>query len=333
VKILYAIQGTGNGHISRARSIIPYLKQYAEVDILISGTQSDVQMDDEVKYFLHGCSFVFGTDGHVSYWKTFLNMRTWRMLRDIYTIPLGDYDLVVNDFEPVTAWACRLRKKNIIGFSHQVAFKSPKVPRSKFLVSMWQELVLKYYAPVKEFIGLHFQAYDDNVYTPIIRTEIRELSPVNNGHYTVYLPSYSDENLIKVLSQLPDVRWDVFSKHSNSHYRVGNIIISPINNQTYNNSLVSCEGLLTGGGFEGPAEAMFLKKKLMVIPMGKQWEQQCNAEALRLMGVETASFLDTSLLPKLRQWVKYGNAVPVDYKDETKEIVELLINYYLRIAK
>ena len=36
MKVLYAFQGTGNGHIARAQEIIPILKKYAEVDILIS---------------------------------------------------------------------------------------------------------------------------------------------------------------------------------------------------------------------------------------------------------------------------------------------------------
>ena len=44
MKVLYAIQGTGNGHISRAREVIPFLKQQCDLDILISGTQSDVQL-------------------------------------------------------------------------------------------------------------------------------------------------------------------------------------------------------------------------------------------------------------------------------------------------
>jgi UDP:flavonoid glycosyltransferase YjiC (YdhE family) len=34
MKILYAVQGTGNGHVSRACDVIPELKKYAQVDIL-----------------------------------------------------------------------------------------------------------------------------------------------------------------------------------------------------------------------------------------------------------------------------------------------------------
>ena len=43
--------------------------------------------------------------------------------------------------------------------------------------------------------------------------------------------------------------------------------------------------MLCGAGFETPAEALFLNKKLLVIPMKTQFEQKCNAQALKEMGV------------------------------------------------
>jgi predicted glycosyltransferase len=42
MKVLYAIQGTGNGHLSRAEDIVPYLRKRCQVDILVSGTQSQL---------------------------------------------------------------------------------------------------------------------------------------------------------------------------------------------------------------------------------------------------------------------------------------------------
>ena len=70
MKILYAIQGTGNGHISRAREIVPLLQAYGDLDILISGTQADVKLTQAIKYQLHGFSFVFGKNGGVNHFKT-----------------------------------------------------------------------------------------------------------------------------------------------------------------------------------------------------------------------------------------------------------------------
>ena len=67
MKILYAIQGTGNGHLSRALEIIPLLKEYGEVDILISGNQSQVNLPFEIKYRFHGLSFVASKSGGISF--------------------------------------------------------------------------------------------------------------------------------------------------------------------------------------------------------------------------------------------------------------------------
>ena len=108
MKILYAIQGTGNGHISRAREIVPLLQQYGEVDLLVSGTQAQVSLSQPLKYKFHGFSFVFGTKGGVDNWATFKIMNLPRLWKDMHSLPLKHYDLIINDFEPVSAWACKL---------------------------------------------------------------------------------------------------------------------------------------------------------------------------------------------------------------------------------
>ena len=70
MKILYAIQGTGNGHLSRSMEIVPLLKQMAEVDVLVSGTQGDLELPFPVKYKLNGFGFIFGKSGGVDLWKS-----------------------------------------------------------------------------------------------------------------------------------------------------------------------------------------------------------------------------------------------------------------------
>jgi hypothetical protein len=50
MKILYAFQGTGNGHVARAQEIIPILKKYASVDTLISGHQSQLKADFDINF-------------------------------------------------------------------------------------------------------------------------------------------------------------------------------------------------------------------------------------------------------------------------------------------
>ena len=92
------------------------------------------------------------------------------------------------------------------------------------------------------------------------------------------------------------MQWQIFSKRQKTPYEEGNVQIFPVNNnEAFNHSLANCEGLLTGGGFEGPAEALFLQKKVMMIPMKGQYEQQCNALAASKLGVLVIHQIDESL--------------------------------------
>lgn len=56
---------------------------------------------------------------------------------------------------------------------------------------------------------------------------------------------------------------------------------------------------MCGAGFETPEEALFLGKKLMVIPIKGQYEQQCNVAALKEMGVPVIKSLKTKHVEKV----------------------------------
>jgi uncharacterized protein (TIGR00661 family) len=328
MKILYAIQGTGNGHISRAREIVPLLQQYGELDLLISGTEAEVSLSQPIKYRLHGFSFVFGTKGGVDKWATFKLMNLRRLWHDMHHLPLAQYDLIINDFEPVSAWACRLQKLHSVSLSHQCSFVSHKTPRpAKWNYAEW---LFKYYSPTTDHIGFHFEKYDDFIHTPVIRSDIRNLEPVNDGHYTVYLPAYDDKTLVHYLRKTGSVQWHIFSKRQKTHYQDGNIQIFPVNNESFNRSMASCEGLLTGGGFEGPAEALYLKKKVLMIPMTGQYEQQCNALAASKIGVPVIHAIDESFTEQLNKWIADDNRIGVNFPNETAQIVDNMIKRYAK---
>jgi uncharacterized protein (TIGR00661 family) len=327
MKILYAIQGTGNGHLSRARDIIPLLQQKGELDILVSGIQADVELPYPVKYKFKGLSFIFGKKGGVDLIATYKKSNLKNLYKEIKSLPVEQYDLVINDFEPVSAWACKMKHAACIGLSHQAAVinkKSPK-PKKKDMVG---KAVLHNYAPVTTAFGFHFGAYDKNIYTPVIRSQIRYAKPEIKNHYTVYLPAYSDERIIKVLSEVKNVHWQVFSKHSKKEYKKNNIHIRPVTNDDFIESFITCSGVLCGAGFETPAEALFLKKKLMAIPMKGQYEQQCNAAALKTMGVPVIKSLKLKHLDKIKDWVAGKQSIPVNYSDNTENIINMIIKNF-----
>ncbi len=186
-KILYAFQGTGNGHAARALEIVPLLKEFAEVDILISGTQRQVKLPDPIRYQFKGLVFYYTKKGGLSYFKTLINNNLLGLFKEILHISVWQYDLVINDFEAVTAWACKLRNRPIISLSHQAAFLSKASPRPE-KKSLLGELILRYYAPTKRQLAFHFSNYDQFITTPVIRSDIRTAIKSNKGHYTVYYP-------------------------------------------------------------------------------------------------------------------------------------------------
>jgi hypothetical protein len=66
-------------------------------------------------------------------------MKLRRFYKEIKTLPVKKYDLVINDFEPISAWACKLRGVNCISLSHQSALLSKKVPQHTYRVKVSTE--------------------------------------------------------------------------------------------------------------------------------------------------------------------------------------------------
>jgi uncharacterized protein (TIGR00661 family) len=324
MRILYGVQGTGNGHISRAREIIPYLSEYADVDVLLSGTQSDVDMNHPVKYRYRGLGYSFGTNGKIDIGKSVAGARLGQLYRDIRNTPVSDYDLVFSDFEPISAWAGKLAGTHVVAMSHQASFLSELSPRPTSRNKL-AEGIFRHYAPCDSAIGFHFKRYDSFIHKPIIRRAIRELTPTRGDHITVYLPAFHHDVLVGIFHRLPDIRWDVFSKHASVTSESRNVTIRPVDDTMFVRSLEGCQGLLTGAGFESPSEALFLGKMLMAVPMSMQYEQQCNAKALRMMGVPVLPTMNEHAVEPIRRWLRDQSYIQVRYEDRTRYIIESIL--------
>jgi uncharacterized protein (TIGR00661 family) len=321
MKLLYAIQGTGNGHVARAIDVVPILREYGDLDIFLSGAQADIKLPFSVKYKSKGLSFFFGKSGGIDFYKTFKQNSSKEVMGEIKKFPVEKYDLIINDFEPISAWAARRKKIPCVALSHQSAILSKKVPHPRHFdpVGEW---ILNNYAPVDASVGFHFARYDTNIYTPVIRKAIREAKVTNGEQYTVYLPAYDDRKLVPLLARIPNVRWHIFSKHAKKPYHIGRLSVYPINNEEFVASVVSSKGVLSGAGFETPAEVLFLGKKLMVVPMKKQYEQHYNAAALRDLGVPVIKNIKRKRLPKIQDWIESKQKIEIDYPDTTREAIE-----------
>jgi len=302
MNILYGIQGTGHGHISRAREIVPYLAQKFNVDVAISGYNTKLELDEiPISYRFKGLSFVYGSGG-IMFGKSLKKLNLHQFYNDVRSFNLNKYDLVISDFEPVSAWAARRQNIPSLNMSHQASFMSEHTPRPE-KINVIAENIMRHFAPCKDALGFHFEQYDEFILPPIIRSEVRELNPYKARHVTVYLPAFSPKQLTELFSQFDQMEWQVFSPYVDEDIRTGSVNIMPIDNQRFLKSLEGCVGLMTSSGFEACAEALYLKKKLFSIPIQNQYEQYCNAAALVKMGVEVMQKVNGDMDMRVERWL------------------------------
>lgn len=326
MKILYGIQGTGHGHISRAREIIPKLSERAEVDVILSGYNCQLSIDNVHIYKKRGISLAYDSGGSVSYLKTAFQIKPVTFIQDVHQLNVDHYNLIISDYEPVTAWASFHTGIPSIGLSHQASFLSNRSPRPKHK-SLIAEKILKHFAPCNKPIGFHFQRYDKFIQPPIIREGVRKLTTEKKNHITVYLPAFDHESLVSVFTQFREKEWHIFSPLCEKAYQKENVFVNPVGNVPFLESMSKSSGVVTSAGFETCAEAMFLGKKLFVIPIRNQYEQLCNAAALGRMGVHVAIRLDGLFKSKLKSWMESDTVVQLNETADTNELSELIVRF------
>lgn len=310
MKILYGVQGTGNGHISRCRTLANALRaQGVEVDYLLSGRAPEAYFDMEAfgdyRSFA-GLSFVT-QEGSVSLWQTLKGSRPIQLYRDIRQLDLSGYDLVLSDFEPITAWAARRHGLNSLGISHQAAFAHP-IPRR--FDDLRARLIMQHYAPVAQTIGLHWFHFGHPILPPIIDP----LTPQpGRGEVLVYLPFESLNAIQALLGRFSSVSFVCYHPEVREPYLQGNLMFHPLSRTLFTQSLVACDGVICNAGFELASEALTLGKKLLVRPLSGQFEQATNAMTLEMLGLGVVmSTLDPGAV---RQWLGEPGIGRIHYPD------------------
>ena len=311
MKILYGVQGTGNGHITRARALIPALQQAGcEVDVLVSGRPRNelfgVEMfgDFQLK---QGLTFAM-RHGHIDPLRTVLQAQPLTLLRDIRTLELGGYDLVLSDFEPVTAWAARRQRVASVGVGHQYAFRYPVPKRG---INIPSRLVLKYMAPVDEPVGLHWHGFGQPLLPPILEA-LPPAPPAARDKVLVYLPFEDTADLVRLFAPFPEQRVFIYCAVTAPEQH-GHVRLCPFSRSGFKADLADCASIVTGAGFELPSEALVLGKKLLVRPLAAQFEQESNAKALAQLGrAQVMTRLDPQAVEQL---LADPLPAPVQYPD------------------
>ncbi|WP_295627928.1 MJ1255/VC2487 family glycosyltransferase [uncultured Nitrosomonas sp.] len=318
MKIFYGIQGTGNGHITRGRIMAKEL-QAADLDVTyqFSGRPQDKFFDMEVfngHQWRHGLTFVT-EKGKINHLKTVWHSKPLRFLDDINQLDLSSYDLVICDYEPVTAWAARRQNKKTVGISHQYAFQY-NIPRAgNDLIS---ETIMQNYAPVNTNIGLHWHHFDQPLLPPVIETPYVSQQNQKNK-IIVYLPFEDQRYVMSTLAPFKSFDFFMYSPEvipsMHSH-----IYCNPLSLQGFQRDLSDCAGIICNAGFELASESLQLGKKILVKPLHAQMEQVSNALALHTLGYgQMMHTIDATII---EQWLHETRAIRVTFPNTARYLVQ-----------
>lgn len=319
-RLLFGVQATGNGHITRARALLPWLRRMGfEVDVLLSGRDPEQLFGlEDFGHYQTRPGFTFAlADGRVRPVKTLLQAELRRFWRDLRDLDLSPYDLILTDFEPVTAWAARLQGRECIGIGHQYAFRYP-VPTVPFYTGA--KLLMRWFAPASQSVGLHWDSFGAPILPPIVEAGVQHRAS-RPGQYLVYLPFDSTDSVLALLRPFEQVSF-VYYAGVDAPRREGQILIKPYSRTGFKEDLAQASGVICGAGFELPSEALFLGKKLLVKPLAGQLEQLANARALALLG--QGQVMQQLAPAALAEFLQAPAAVPVAYPDVARAIAEWL---------
>lgn len=323
MKLLYGVQGTGNGHITRARVMATALASAGvEVDWVFSGREPGKFFDMEVfgEYRIYrGLTFQV-QDGRIDFRKTMNDTSMRELWRDIRDLKVSDYDLVVTDFEPVVAWAARRQGVPCIGIGHQYAF-AHDIPKAGH--SMVSEAIMKWFAPVTLGLGVHWYHFDANILPPIIEpTPVPVPGDLNKA--LIYLPFEDSAPILRLLNRLSR---HPFVMHCGDidPGQYGNVTVRGFSREGFKGSLAECGSVICNAGFELASEALAMGKRILVKPLKGQMEQASNAEAL--VGLGLGSVMTRISTQPIEHFLRYGERRHVIYPDVAAEIADWLLQY------
>ena len=322
MKVLYGVQGTGNGHITRARAMAKAMRERnLDVQFLVSGRPKLELFDMEPfgsYWWREGLTFR-SRKGRIILSETIIRSKPLQLAQDVRELNVSNFDLIITDYEPITAWAGKLAGVKTLGIGHQYAF-AYDIP--KINMSLSERLIFQNFAPADHALGLHWHHFDEPLLPPIAPVDDIQLPSLGN-FILVYLPFESADDVQCLLHRFPDQQFIVYHPSAPTETAANAIWCKP-SRVSFPKDLHRCQGVICNAGFELAAEALQLGKKILVKPLNKQVEQYCNALALENLGWgSTMNSLDAE---KVSAWLNNKTHIKLHYPDTAAAVAKYIEN-------
>ena len=314
-KIIYAVAGEGVGHSSRSHLIGQRLLEAGHDCIFVGSQKSLVYLK---QYFgervkeVFGLSFAF-IDGRIDKSET--------LKRNLMKLPKGNKlndelfnkhfkafnpDLVISDFEPFSAWWAWRKRVPFISIDHEHMLSHCQLEHQgrNWFSRMTARVVTEcHYVGAVAYIIVNFfdalLSVDSAVLAPpIIRPVVRSLKAKAGEHILLYSTTGEDEEqLWKILCKFSEQKFYIYGFKKDLEYK--NCIFKKRSMEGFLGDLAGAKAVIASAGFSLISECMYLKKKMLMLPLAGQYEQIINAHYIEKLGLGiSAEKLDEAVLAR-----------------------------------
>lgn len=295
MRILYGVVGEGMGHATRSRVVLEHLVTRHDVHIVVSGRARDY-LAKRFENVHNIWGFTLQYEGNsVKKWQSVLQnlkgaLTGWPQNVKKYFELVGEFkpDVVISDFESFSYLfarnhllpcisidnmqiinRCRHEPELLAG--HESEFELTKNLVKAKLPGAFHYLVTTFfYPPIRK---------ERTTLVPsILRPEILKAKSEPGGHLLVYQTMSSNTALIEELRKSGiECRIYGFKRELVAEEREGNLVFKPFSEAGFIDDLRTSRGVVGGGGYTLMSEAVFLRKPMLSVPIGGQFEQVLNA--------------------------------------------------------
>lgn len=294
MNIIYTVCGIGFGHSSRARELTEYLQSKGHTVTIVSSGKSLKALQDLHPIEIRGAEFSF-KEGRVrvlaSTVKTLQSAGT-----DLKNLPeilrkvrANNPDLVLTDMEPLGALLSKALGLPLVSCDnqHRLTHATSPIPSGKRKEFLLAKAVVTLAVPfAKEYLIFSFaentplKRKKGKLLRPLIRKAIRQRSPKEGTYYVAYLSEENDAVLNRLRNSSEE--WRVYGYEKEG--KEGNILFRKVSHEGFAKDLAGARGIVGTAGFSAIAEALYLKKPYLAIPIKNHFEQRMNAQYLRESG-------------------------------------------------
>jgi uncharacterized protein (TIGR00661 family) len=304
MKILYGVVGEGMGHAMRSRVILEHLvvQQHHDVEIMVSGRAAEfLGKRFEGTNRIHGLHMIYDENRvrlGKTLWSNVLSGATgipkniaayFELIREFRP------EVVISDFESWTYLYAkthglpivsidnmqvinRTRHDDAILEGHHAEFEITRAFIKSKLPFCDEYFVTSFFQPP-------IRKERTRLFPPILRPEILAANRRTGDHLLVYTTGEGNEAFAEALARTGlECRIYGMRRDLKAEVIEGNLRYRPFSEATFIDDLASARGVIGGGGFTLMGEAVYLRKPMLAVPVGRQFEQVLNARYLERYG-------------------------------------------------